>query len=99
VHHATEAVAARSAHAAAGHHHHGDLDAHGLEWTTACDRPVALDDLTCVLCKGLNAAVVAAVITAGAPPSGLEILGASAAPFDLPRDGVSRVRGPPHLIA
>ena len=98
-HHTAEAGAARVEHAAAGHHHHDRFGAHGLEWTPACDRPVPLDELTCVLCKGLQAADLTAA-------SGCDVLAAERDAVTVPsllvgaaRAGGSRVRGPPHRIA
>jgi hypothetical protein len=98
VHHEVEAGAVRAAHAEAGHHHHDAFGAHGLEWTPACDRPIVLDDLACVLCKGLHAGELPATpgLVAPSQPAGPAV--GSSTVQGAESAGSARVRGPPRLI-
>jgi hypothetical protein len=97
--HAAEASAERTAHEKAGHHHHVQADVHGVEWTPPCDEPVTLDDLACVLCKGLSTGMPASTPVAFAASDDVLPAPTRGLPTASLVDGTAPARGPPHRIA
>lgn len=97
--HVAEASAERYEHVAAGHHHHQVAGVHGVEWTPRCDRPVELDGLSCVLCKGLSGATPVSAPAAFAHGQESRTDSASVVPGPSRVDETALARGPPHRIA